>query len=166
MDMFRMTQQFVTFPPSAVTTMPLENPPDHSQVHFILNFHWCWFSLILVAPILRAQWELIPFSRNGAENPFWMEKCPDLSLSSDLLHTACLSASHLVSTLGTIEGLRHSSCPPWPKLTYSTVCKCAAFRQCSSAASSRWPICSPTECFPCTYTSARIYSKSSASHTG
>lgn len=36
--MFRMTQQFVTFPPSAVTTMPLENPPDHSQVHFFLIF--------------------------------------------------------------------------------------------------------------------------------
>ena len=31
-----MTQQFVTFPPSAVTTMPLENPPDHSQVVFFI----------------------------------------------------------------------------------------------------------------------------------
>ena len=41
--MFRMTQQFVTFPPSAVTTMPIENPPDHSQVLlriFLLVLFW------------------------------------------------------------------------------------------------------------------------------
>ncbi|CAG5087566.1 Oidioi.mRNA.OKI2018_I69.PAR.g11573.t2.cds [Oikopleura dioica] len=39
MDMFRMTQQFVTFPPSAVTTMPIENPPDHSQVYVTVAVH-------------------------------------------------------------------------------------------------------------------------------